>query len=247
MSKAMEARKVSAGQGWAWIRQGFELFRQNPGVWILILIMFMVLQGAANIIPLGGLAIALFTPALNAGILLGCRDLCAGQSLRFDHLFAAFRGERLGPLVLLGLLIMLLFGLIFAIGLGAGFILLGGDNIDPEQIEARIVAMFLLVFSVLLIPALLAVWFATPLVVLGGMGPGAALGASLNACMKNLGPLTLYGLILIPLTILAMIPLGLGLLVLAPTIMAAGYCSYADIFGDQAADRHTRGSGALIE
>jgi len=36
-----ESRAVDAGQGWAWIVSGFELFKKQPGIWIVIVIILL--------------------------------------------------------------------------------------------------------------------------------------------------------------------------------------------------------------
>jgi uncharacterized membrane protein len=61
----------------------------------------------------------------------------------------------------------------------------------------------------------------------------AAVKASFSACFKNLLPLLVFGVVYAVLAIIAVIPLGLGLLLLIPVSLCAGYCSYKDIFGDQ--------------
>jgi uncharacterized membrane protein len=53
---------------------------------------------------------------------------------------------------------------------------------------------------------------------------------SFFACLRNMLPFTLYGIISAVLLLIAMIPLGLGLLVMIPTMTASLYVSYKDIF-----------------
>ena len=53
---------------------------------------------------------------------------------------------------------------------------------------------------------------------------------SFFACLRNFVPFQLYGITLIILTILALMPYGLGLIILIPTIFGSIYASYKDIF-----------------
>jgi len=76
----------------------------------------------------------------------------------------------------------------------------------------------------------MAYWFAPLLVVLNGEEPIAALKKSFRACWQNLGAVTIYGLILIGLAIVAAIPLGLGFLVLVPVMAGSWYASWREMF-----------------
>jgi uncharacterized membrane protein len=88
-----------------------------------------------------------------------------------------------------------------------------------------------LVALALSIPIYMALWFAPALVVLRGMAPVAALQESFFGCLKNILPFLVYSIVLMVLGIVASIPLGLGWLVLGPTLIASVYVSYRDVFG----------------
>jgi uncharacterized membrane protein len=91
----------------------------------------------------------------------------------------------------------------------------------------------LLVFLLLYLPLVMAVWFAPALVVLRGVEPLQAMRLSFNGCLRNIVPFLLYGLVGIGLAIVATIPLLLGWLVLGPVTIASLYTSYCDIYEDQ--------------
>ncbi len=76
----------------------------------------------------------------------------------------------------------------------------------------------------------MAYWFAPILVAFHELAPLDALKLSFRACLHNILPFSVYALISMVLLILAVIPLGLGLLVLIPTMTASLYVSYRDIF-----------------
>jgi uncharacterized membrane protein len=57
-----------------------------------------------------------------------------------------------------------------------------------------------------------------------------AMRLSFFACLRNFLPFLVYGVISAALLLLAMIPLGLGLLIMIPTMTASLYVSYKDIF-----------------
>jgi uncharacterized membrane protein len=87
--------------------------------------------------------------------------------------------------------------------------------------------------------------YAAPLVLFAGVPPVHSLKLSLKACLGNWLPLLVFGLILIPLTILASLPLMLGWLFLIPIVMIAIYASYRDIFGGVQAPPARRAPGTV--
>ena len=80
------------------------------------------------------------------------------------------------------------------------------------------------------VPLYMASWFAPALIVLDDVRPWAALKASFLVCVRNWIPLSVYSVVLLVLCVVAVIPLGLGYLVLIPVLAASVYTSYLDIF-----------------
>ncbi len=230
MSTDVEIEKLSAGDGAGWISQGFGLFKQSAGVWIGLILVWFLIQVVANLVPLGGLVMTILSPVFTAGILFGCRDLEADKPLQLNHLFAGFRSERSGPLILLGVLSLVLYIVAVIVIAGLAFAFIGSVDFEAPQVNEGAVGMLVIIAMLVFLPVLLAVWFATPLVALHEMDALAAFRASFRACLRNIGALTVYSLLLLPLSMLALLPLGLGLLVLVPTFMAANYRAYREIF-----------------
>jgi uncharacterized membrane protein len=227
-------RSRPAGHGWSWIAEGWELFKRQPGMWIgIVLLAFVIFIAAAFIPVIGGLAMSLFGPVFAAGIMIGCKALDEGSELELGHLFAGFR-ERTGTLIGVGalylaatLVVMLVVGLIMGVGM---FTMMGGG--DPQEMAAMGMTMVLamLVMFALLLPAVMAVWLAAPLVVFHGHGAVDAMKGSFSGCLKNMLPFLLYGVVLLVLSIVASLPLLLGWLVLGPVFAASIYTSYRDIY-----------------
>lgn len=222
------------GRGWAWIAEGWELFKRQPGLWIgIILLLFVIFVGAALIPIVGGLLMTLFGPVFAAGVMIGCKALDGGGELELGHLFAGFR-ERTGTLIGVGalylgatLVIMLVVGLIMGVGM---FAMMGGG--DPQAVAAMGMTMVLamLVMFALLLPVIMAIWFAAPLVVFHEHGAVDAMKGSFSGCLKNILPFLLYGVVLFAFSIVASLPLLLGWLVLGPVTAASIYTSYRDIY-----------------
>jgi len=87
-----------------------------------------------------------------------------------------------------------------------------------------------LVSLALSVPVFMAIWFAPALVFFNNMQPVAALKSSFDACMKNVLPFFVYGLIMTVLMFFAALPVFLGFLVLVPVIVGSVYAGYRDVF-----------------
>jgi uncharacterized membrane protein len=177
----------------------------------------------------------LLLPVFTGGMMLGCQALQRGGSLEMRHLFAGFKNQTgnlfvLGALGIVGWAIVML--PVFAIvGTGAVFGAMRGDAMGAGAMGVSFMLAFL-VAAGLSILVYMALWFAPALVVLRGLAPVAAIKESFLACLKNVIPFLLYGIISLVLGIIAVIPFGLGWLVLGPVIIASVYVAYRDIFGE---------------
>ena len=161
-------------------------------------------------------------------------------------------GSRLAPLMVASLLVLLLIGLgvvVLVLLAGATF---GFGMFQPQGLEqlfqgppgvmmagmgmrmGMMLGLGMLVLLLLFLASALF-WFVGTLVALGGMGPWAAVRLSARAALRNIGALVVFTLLLVPFGILAMIPMGLGLLVLLPVLSGASYASFDDVFGAPAA------------
>lgn len=227
-------RNVEVGRGLEWLKQGWQLFTKNPGVWIAIAVILMVIVVALSFIPVvGTLAINFLMPVFAGGILLGCKSLSGGGEFGIDSLFAGFK-QNTSNLILVGVFYLIgviaITVIVFLIGGGAAVTggLMGRGPGVGMAVGGFIVAM--LVFLALWVPLAMAVWFAPVLVVFHNLAPLEAMKASFSACLKNIVPFIVYGVILFVLYVIAMIPFGLGMLIMVPVTMGSVYASYVEIF-----------------
>jgi len=234
---------VNAGNGGTWWGEGWRLFTASPGVWVAITVAYVVIMVMLAFIPvLGTLATTLLAPVFAGGVLSGCRALDRGGELTIGHLFAGF-SDRLGPLMIVGLLYLVGSFVIVAVVAGLLFAAVGmtgiGALLTGDPLQAGMAALAALgigaVLAVLIglllgIPLMMAFWFAPALVALRNDEPLAATKASFDACLRNMLPMLVYSVLGLAFAIVASIPFGLGWLVLAPVFAGSFYASYKDIF-----------------
>ena len=233
----MEIHQVNAKQGLQWILSGFYLFRKAPLAWIFVCFTLMLIAMAMSLIPLlGKFIFTLISPVFLAGIMLGRKDMEQGKPLEMTHLFVAFRTNS-APLITIGGIYLigqiLIIGLVMLIG-GSQMtdMLLYGKRVDESELMGVMSNMLMssLIALTLSIPLMMASWFSPLLVVFHNVPPIVAMQRSFFACLKNFIPFQVYGITLIVLTILSLMPYGIGLVILIPTIFASIYVSYKDIF-----------------
>jgi len=153
-------------------------------------------------------------------------------------MFEGFK-KNAGNLALVGVLYLvgtMLIGLF--IGIGAAILIpalaLSGA-VNPNDMSSLltlvpVIILIVLVALALMLPLFMAIWFAPALVVFHDVQPMAAMKMSFQGALKNIVPFLVYGIVGFALAIVAVIPLGLGMLVWAPLLWASIYTSYRDIY-----------------
>jgi hypothetical protein len=228
-------RTVGAGRGFGWLGEGWELFREAPGIWIGIIVVWMLITMLINMIPVVNFFASLISTVLVGGLMIGCHSLAQGRGLTFGHLFEGFQ-RNFGALVLVGLFLLLgavvAFGsaLLSVLGTSGAALLLNQDTSAAP--EPMLILLSVLMMLALLLPLMMAFWFAPALVVLHDQPALRAMGLSFRGCLRNLLPFLAYGIGWLGLGILATIPLGLGWLALIPVGFTSTYAAYRDIFVD---------------
>lgn len=233
----MDIKRVNAGQGWQWIRCGWGLFAREFGTWFVMFLVLLAIAIVLNFVPLvGGAALAVITPALVAGYLYAASELDNGRRIEVGQLFHGFRDKPLmNRLLILGAMYLvaeLVLGLV-ALGTVGGSMMMnmpeeGQVNVDLTLSTGTLLASLVILALALVIA--MAFVFAPALVLFDDATPLDAAKASFRACLQNIAPLLVFGIIYIGLAIVAAIPVGLGFLILIPVSILAVYCSYRSIF-----------------
>ncbi len=241
VTAAREPRACPASDGWRWIREAFALVGARPGFWIGSFLLVFVVFFALALVPfVGQLATMFVGPFVIAGYANAARRQANGADPAIDQLLIGFR-ERAGTLVAVALLylggaIVIVFAMIavlFAI-LGTGM-LAGGGELDPALLAESwpLFAVVWLLTLALLVPLIMAYWFAPALVVFDGLDAISAMKASFFGCLRNILPFLVYALALVPIAIIAALPLFLGYLVVVPMILATYYTAWRGVFGER--------------
>jgi len=227
------ARVVPMGNGWNWIASAWPIFSRAAGVWIGMVVALLLIIIVAHLIPfIGAIAIQILWPVFVGGLMIASRTIDGGGQARFSQLFAGFQ-QRTGTLVTLGVVWLVVSFLIVAIVVGiTGVSVFALMAASPEQVFAAAATALLaaLLILALMLPLVMATWFAPALIVFQGMGVAAAMKASFIGSLKNVLPFLLYGIIAMVAGVIASLPVGLGWLVLGPVLTASVYTSSRDIY-----------------
>ncbi|MES3021929.1 MAG: BPSS1780 family membrane protein [Pseudomonadota bacterium] len=104
------SNRIPAATGWLWFKQGFALYRKQPGLLAMLLLLtfmcFMVLNGFPLI---GQIVAALLIPSFNIARMQACYLIEKGQPVSPSVLFTGFRKDSFGPLCKLGVVYLVLF------------------------------------------------------------------------------------------------------------------------------------------
>ncbi len=236
----VEPKKLSAGEGYGWIREGFDFFKQNPGTWIAMILVFFVLNIVISLIPLVSIVGSILNGVFLGGFMLTCYKQSQDEDISVGDLFAGFK-NRFGRLAGVGAVYMISIILVFVVLIGAMIGVMGMNPMammagtDNPALMAGTFSLMLLLAMGLMVPILMAYLFAPALVVFHELSVLEAMKLSFRGCLRNVLPFFVYGIVALFLGVIAAIPLGLGYLVLMPVLTAAIFVAYRDIYTEPAA------------
>lgn len=250
----MHALTVSARVGWRWLAEGFVLFRRNPALLSLVVIAYWLMLALLNAVPVvGGVLATILMPALSVVLMNVCRHLDQGFDFSPKLLLLAFRQNapalyRLGALYLLLTLVIL--GITALVDGGALLSAMVGGKVPDDSADGGAMMLSAQLGLLLLLPLVMAYWYAPLLVAWHCYPLGKALFFSFFACLRNWRAFLAYslsvafwcaglpGLLLgvvaslspeaVPLVATALsMPLAF---VFGPTLIASFYISYREVF-----------------
>ncbi|MEC5160880.1 hypothetical protein RCH08_002021 [Janthinobacterium sp. CG_S6] len=243
--------KLPAMTGWLWVKQGFGLFRKQPGGMSTLFLGYMFCMLLVSVVPLLGQVLpVILVPVFSVAFLQGCRHIEQGQRVFPNLLLSGFRKPAFPMLFALGVLYI---GMaVLAIGAssladGGVFWQLMTGQIDGQSAvvkESDIGAAILLAIA-LYVPAAMGFCFAAPLIYWQNMSVGKAVFFSFFAVLRSFKAFVVFALTWFGISVLAsqilllifgrsdlamqvMVPLSVVLTVI---MHCSFYASYRQIFG----------------
>ena len=257
----MQVQTLPAAAGWAWLGTGFAIFRRNPPLLAMLVVTYWLTILLLNVLPvIGAVAASLIIPGLSVGLMQAARDLDRGQKAGLQTLFS---GLQRNPRTLIALGALYLCCTLGVLGLSAlidgGQLLsfmISGKGADKETVESGELVLPSLFVMTLMLPVLMAYWFAPVLAAWHGLSVGKSLFFSFVACWLNWRAFLFYSAALVVfagvvpglvfgilvavlagaeggfMTAFVITPLMMVFaLMIFSTVYASFYASYRDIFG----------------
>ena len=238
-------------RGWAWLREGLQLWRRNPALITFATFGYLLSIVVLSIVPLlGQLVASLLMPALSVGVLNACRATDAGRKIGPDVLFSGFKTNlqalvAIGGLYLAATIVVLL--LVSVVDDGSLAAVMRGEEIEAQMRGDSSLGFTLLVGIVLSTPVMMAYWFAPALAGWWKLPAPKAMFFSFYACLRNWRPFVAYALGLaifagllpgLVVAVLGLLSPTLGSLaalpvplIVLPIVFASFYTATRDVFG----------------
>ncbi len=248
-------RLMAGDRGASWVVEGWDLFQQAKVSWLLVALTSVIWLLLLEHYPLLKILDNVFAFAISAGLMLACHANYQRRPFNPAILLTGFSRLHLGRLLGANLVLIGFSLLLSGLVLGDLLWLIAGNQ-QLQMLVARMAAqaditnpdflatlaeldqavsvigllLRLTLILLLLLPVFAAAWFAPALIVLGNCDIKTALLYSLQATMKNVLSFLIYGVLLLILALLALLPYHIGYLLLIPVYQLSVYLSYRDIF-----------------
>jgi uncharacterized membrane protein len=229
-----EPRRVPASAPAQWLSTGWSMFKDAPGPWVGMVVVYMLIVVGVSAIPVLGLFGTILGPILIAGLIVAAERQAQGDRPIVGQLFEGFK-RNTGSLAMVGVLHACL-SLVFALVAGVGVLgvvgaamATGGDGALTGAATAGAVLVGLVLVLVLGPLAFSTMW-APALVILHDLPAVQALKVSITAGLRNWLVLVVFILWGFVLLIPLVLTFGLAGLVIGPVAMIAIWAGYRDIF-----------------
>ena len=234
MDASIKVAEVSAARGAAWLGEAFKLFRAAPVAWISLCAGWIAITFALLLIPfIGGVIANFLQPVFFASFAITAYRQTEGERIVAGDLFAGFK-RHMRPLINLGALLLLAEIAVFALMAVLGLpVATSGEQTFTltEYVEALHGKEWILFTGFLLTVAIKgALWFAPPLIAFHGMSTVQAMRWSVYAAIANIGVMVAYGATLFLAFLAALIPWGIGLIIVVPLTVISTYVGYREVF-----------------
>lgn len=213
MSELVVKKGIQLKSAWEWIKLSFYTFRESPVHFILL----SILSTFIGILPMLG---SFMGPLFIARFADTARKVEGGEKLTLSTLLSGFFANT--TLVRLGFLNFTLSTICL---IGQYFIEMYVKSLGHTANAAQ--TMSVLVFVLPLLILQVAMWIS-PIICLNNpeIRPVTAMSMSIKVGLYNVATFILYSLLIVVFTILALLPVGLGLFIWIPVMNIASYYVY---------------------
>ncbi len=195
----MQAARLSASYGWAWLLQGWVLFKRQPMTMLFWSLMTSVLINLSYLVPIfGQLLLIIATPTIGFIALNACVHIERHQPVQLAMWLQPLKSPEVKKAMLrLGLCY-------FLVCLAAGFMAvmpfsqnivetMSNENLDPEQMM-QVVQAPMYLFGLFYVGISILFWHAPALMGWHGIPLKKALFYSMIACWRTKGALIIFTL-----------------------------------------------------
>jgi hypothetical protein len=194
--------RIPAPSGWLWIKQGFALFRRQPGEISTLFVLYCCFNLLTYLIPpVGVISSFVLIPIFSMAFMTACRDIEQDKRVHPRVLFAGFRSPALKRLLGLGscYLLAMVLAIIVANLSDNGYLFeaIAKQVENPPTTDApapqdlRLMKSFAVLMCVYLL-AILPLWFAAPLLAWQNMSLGKAMFFSFFSVIRAIKAIALF-------------------------------------------------------
>lgn len=232
-----EGRSCPAGRGWRWYGDAWRIFKVQPFMWWLALVISFGGSTLLGLIPFAKLLTTVLIPILAAGTGSCARSVLRDGRFKIGQVFDGFR-IRPATLLIAGVIYLVVesaaMGIVMlAFGVHGLFDILFGGRADSHAATQMLVTMgagFWIAYIFAFWIVATTIVFSRYLIQEHGVSAPQALLMSAKGCLKNIPDFLVSIFSLVVFAILATIPIGLGWLALIPMLFLMQYVAYRDIF-----------------
>ncbi|NQZ11463.1 MAG: hypothetical protein HRT35_30290 [Algicola sp.] len=219
----IQINKVAPKNALQWLSRAWVLFKEQPGLWMQsAFFMFAAMIASGLLQKFGMLLFALVHPFLMAGFYHMALNAKNGVNSPFSDLFCAFKDQRIRKVLLqLGLVSFGLSILLTPLSPDFYLAMTTGEQPDPQAT---------LLFSLINILSSMLFYYAVPIAYFYHEQDFLVImKTSFMACLHNLPALFVFSILSLGLGLATFPTMGLGMIIVAPWLMLAGYLSFSDI------------------
>lgn len=225
---------LDASVGKQWISEAWDIFKKAPLFIWGVVILWLVLMSILGMIPLLGQIISLaLTPIFGIGLATIYNTIEEGNEPEVSDLFIVTQNPTLWVKLVIGYIVgLLLIGVAIVIAAGIVMMMVGSH---PTGSGILIGALLFLPLALLFVfPVCMTMYFSPLLIAFNDTGILESFNLSFKACISNIVPWLVYGLLMFGLVIVSIITLGFGFLVTIPIMMISSYVAYKYLFTQEA-------------